>query len=53
MSAFGLMLIGFGILTAWAGFDRQLIFNVLRSFIGAPATATDQYGKAQSTGKRT
>lgn len=30
------MLIGFGLLTAWAGFDRVIVFDVLRSFIGAP-----------------
>lgn len=36
MSALGIMAIGFGILTAWAGFDRTNIFDLLRSFIGAP-----------------
>lgn len=36
VSALGLMLIGFGVLTAWAGFDRVNVFDILRSFIGAP-----------------
>jgi hypothetical protein len=36
VSALGLILIGFGLLTAWSGFDRVIVFDVLRSFIGAP-----------------
>jgi hypothetical protein len=43
VSALGILLIGFGLLTVWSGFDRVIVFDVLRSFIGAPvATRTAQ-----------
>ena len=39
MSAIGLMVLGFGILTAWAGFNRTHVFDLLRSIVGAPVPA--------------
>lgn len=38
MSALGLVALGLGILTVWSGLDRTIVFDVLRSFIGAPTT---------------
>jgi hypothetical protein len=45
VSALGLMLFGFGLLTAWSGFDRTIVFDVLRSLLGAPVTHRDETGK--------
>jgi hypothetical protein len=45
MSALGMMILGFGVLTIWAGLDRQSVFDVLRSFIGAPTPSRDTKGK--------
>jgi hypothetical protein len=45
VSALGFMLIGLGILTVWSGFDRVIVFDVLRSFIGAPVAHRDTTGK--------
>jgi hypothetical protein len=36
MTALGVLFVGFGVLTMWAGFDRTNIFDLLRTFIGAP-----------------
>jgi hypothetical protein len=44
MSALGLMLFGFGLLTAWSGFDRTIVFDVLRSLLGAPVAARSKTG---------
>lgn len=44
MSALGIMLIGIGALTVWAGFDRVNIFDLLRSFIGAPVPTRSKEG---------
>ena len=42
MTALGLILVGFGILTAWAGFNRTIVFDLLRGTVGAPvAPRTD------------
>lgn len=46
MSALGLIAIGLGVLTAWSGFDRTIIFDVLRSFIGAPVQPRSATGGA-------
>jgi hypothetical protein len=46
MSALGLMLFGFGLLTAWAGFDRTIVFDVLRSLLGAPVASRAKTGAA-------
>lgn len=40
MTAVGVMLIGFGILTAWSGWELVNVFDLLRSFVGAPAKVT-------------
>lgn len=40
MTAVGVMLIGFGVLTAWSGWELVNVFDLLRSFIGAPAKVT-------------
>jgi hypothetical protein len=53
MSALGVMLIGFGILTAWAGFDRVIVFDVLRTFISAPVEQRTDTGASKSTPKTT
>ena len=45
MSAIGVMLIGFGILTAWAGFNTTSVFDLLRSIVGAPIPARTDAGK--------
>lgn len=45
MSALGVMLVGFGILTVWSGLDATNVFDVLRTFVGAPAPARDRTGK--------
>lgn len=37
MTAIGFMLIGFGVVTAWSGFEKVSVFDVLRTVIGAPA----------------
>jgi hypothetical protein len=50
MSALGVLLIGFGLLTAWAGFDRVIVFDVLRSFIGAPVAQRQATGAQTGTG---
>lgn len=44
MSAIGLILIGFGILTAWAGFNRTHVFDLLRAIVGAPVPARSDAG---------
>jgi len=44
MSALGLILIGFGVLTAWAGFNRTVVFDLLRSIVGAPVAARTDAG---------
>lgn len=44
MSALGLIFVGFGLLTVWSGFDRTIVFDVLRSLIGAPVTQRDKTG---------
>lgn len=36
MTALGFMLVGFGVLTVWSALDRTNVFDILRSFIGAP-----------------
>lgn len=41
MSAIGIMLIGFGILTVWSGWELVNVFDILRSFIGAPSAPVD------------
>ncbi len=46
MSAVGFVLIGFGVLTIWAGVDQVIVFDVLRSFIGAPTTPRTAEGAA-------
>jgi hypothetical protein len=48
VSALGVLLIGFGILTVWSGFDRVVVFDILRSFIGAPTAKRDAQGKLQA-----
>lgn len=35
MSALGFLLIGFGILVAWSGFNTTNVFDVLRAILGA------------------
>ena len=52
MSAIGLMLLGFGILTAWAGFNRTHVFDLLRAIVGAPVPARTDAGalKTSTTG---
>lgn len=47
MSALGVILIGFGVLTAWAGFDRVIVFDVLRTFISAPVEQRTPEGAAK------
>jgi hypothetical protein len=47
MSALGVLLFGFGLLTVWSGFDRVVVFDVLRSFIGAPTAKRTSVGKLQ------
>lgn len=49
MSAIGLMLIGFGILTTWAGFNRTHVFDLLRAIIGAPVPARTDAGALKPT----
>lgn len=44
MSAIGFILIGFGALTIWSGFSGVIIFDVLRSFLGAPTPNRDVSG---------
>lgn len=46
MSAIGFLLIGFGLLTAWSGFDKVIVFDVLRSFLGAPVAKRNAQGQA-------
>lgn len=48
MSAIGFLLIGFGLLTAWAGLDKVIVFDVLRSFLGAPTVKRTPQGQATS-----
>lgn len=50
MSALGLILIGFGALTVWSGLDRTIIFDVLRSFIGAPVSPRTTSGATAPPG---
>lgn len=50
MSALGLMFIGFGLLTAWAGLDRVIVFDVLRAFIGAPVAPHSTTGAPATSG---
>lgn len=45
VSAVGLMLIGFGLLTAWSGLDKVIVFDVLRAFLGAPVATREGSGK--------
>lgn len=45
MTALGVLLIGFGLLTVWSGFDRVIVFDVLRSFIGAPVASRGDAGQ--------
>jgi hypothetical protein len=45
VSAIGLLLVGFGILTAWAALQRTNVFDVLRSILGAKPVERDEYGK--------
>lgn len=48
VSALGFLLIGFGVLTIWSGFQRLSVFAVLRSILGAPpGPERDQYGKVK------
>lgn len=49
MSALGLVCIGAGILTAWSGFDRTIVFDVFRSFVGAPVTSRTPTGATSVT----
>ena len=44
MSALGLIVLGFGILTAWAGFNRTHVFDLLRAIVGAPVPARTDAG---------
>lgn len=53
MSALGLIAIGFGVLTIWSGFDRTIIFDVLRSFIGAPVAQRTGAGQLKSDAPKT
>lgn len=46
MAAIGLILVGFGLLTAWSGLDRVIVFDVLRGFISAPVPTRDPSGVA-------
>lgn len=48
MSALGLLLVGFGVLVAWSGLDRVIVFDVLRGFISAPVAPRDQSGAAKA-----
>jgi hypothetical protein len=50
MSAIGIMLIGFGILTAWAGFNRTSVFDLLRAIVGAPVPARTDAGALKPAG---
>lgn len=45
MTALGFLLVGFGALTIWSGFDHVIVYDLLRSFLGAPVTKRDATGK--------
>jgi hypothetical protein len=47
VSALGLLLLSFGLLTAWAGFDKVTVTDVLRSVIGAPTAPRTATGALQ------
>lgn len=49
MSAIGIMLIGFGILTVWSGWELVNVFDILRSFIGAPGSPISPTTPTQPT----
>lgn len=49
MAAIGLLLVGFGALTAWSGLDRVLVFDVLRSIIGAQPKARTAEGATHTS----
>ena len=46
------MLLGFGVLTVWAGFNRTHVFDLLRAIVGAPVPARTDAGalKTSTTG---
>lgn len=50
MSAFGFILIAFGVLTAWSGFKRINVLDVLRSFLGGGAAKTSAKATGQTPG---
>lgn len=53
MSALGLMLAGIGVLTIWSGLDRVIVFDVLRSIIGAPVTPRTSVGTLNPPASKT
>lgn len=53
MSTLGFMLVGFGILTAWSGLEKVYVFDVLRSFMGAPDATPAKPSAAQPASSRT
>lgn len=44
MSGLGLIFIGLGVLTMWSGLNRVIVFDILRSFIGAPVASRESSG---------
>lgn len=46
-----ILLLGFGVLTVWAGFARVSVFDVIRSTLGAPVPQRDEYGALKSQAK--
>lgn len=53
VSALGFVLVGFGLLTAWAGLMRTNVFDVLRSILGAPTPERSEYGALKEQPKKT
>ena len=48
MTTLGFLALGFGVLTVWAGLVRVNVFDILRSFIGAPVPTRNEVGQVQS-----
>lgn len=46
MSALGFLAIGFGAITIWSGLSGVIVFDVFRSFLGAPTPTRDASGFA-------
>lgn len=45
MAALGFLLAGFGIFAIWSGLYKVNVIDVIRTILGAPVQARDQYGK--------